>query len=364
MYNIWLLNLINVADMTIATRPAFAFQGVRPAKVNFYLRSMKNMGFPPEEVLGGTNINEKTLEDSRTLIQIPDYIRIVSNMMELSQDATLAFRLGDYLEAGDLGVLGCAVSASRNFREGIEIWQRYNHLFFGDLISIRQFSNARMQYFEFIPRVPLLPYLLQFFVEEKIGVEKALVGKLYDVAPQPQSFSVTYPRPKHGRLYDELLELEVEFEAKQNIYSFDNFDPNYDKHFQRANKEVYALCIENMKRVANFVEAHETLSPRVRKVFMESLPDIPSLASLAEEFNMSDRTFSRKLEMEQSSYKALLASVREELAKNLLLTTTMSAEKIAQQLGFKETSGLCKAFKQWTGGTTKQFRENNRVASI
>lgn len=350
----------NLTKMTITTKPAFAFHSVHPAKINFYLRSMKNIGIPPEDVLCGTNINERVLEDGRTLIQIPDYIRIVSNMMELSQDSTLAFRLGDYLEAGDLGVLGCAVSASKNFREGIEIWQSYNRLFFGDLISIHQFTKSRMQYFEFVPSVPLLPHLLQFFVEEKIGVEKALVGKLYDFSPKPQSFSVTYPRPKHGKLYEETLQLEVKFGAEKNLYSFDNLDPSYDKPFQRANKDVRVLCINDLKNAANLVETQNILSPRVRQNFMESFPEVPSLASLAEEFNMSHRTFSRKLEMEQSNYKSLLSSAREELAKNLLLTTTMSTEKIAQQLGFKETSGLCKAFKKWTGSTTKQFRENNR----
>lgn len=74
---------------------------------------------------------------------------------------------------------------------------------------------------------------------------------------------------------------------------------------------------------------------------------------------MSKRTFCRHLEAEQTSYKLLLAEVREELAKNYLLTTAMTTDEIAQLLGFKETSSFCKAFKQWTGITTTYYRDKH-----
>lgn len=357
VYNIWHLKPIRSAEMVFTSKSASAFQGIRPAKINFYLRGMRDMGYDPKEVLRGTTIDERTLEESFTLIQIPDYIRIVSNMMEISQDPTMAFKLGGYLKSGDLGVLGCAFAASENFNEGMDIWQSYNRLFFGDLISARQFRESDTQYFEFIPQVPLPPHLLQFFMEEKIGVETALAGKLYNCSLEAQYFSVTYPRPEHGNLYEEFLQLEVEFGAERNLYSIDCRDPNYIRRFESANREVCELCLEHLNKITSIANSQETLSPQVRQLLMESLPDIPLLSNLAEAFNMSKRTFCRNLEMEQTSYKYLLAEVREELAKNYLSTTTMGADEIAQQLGFKETSSLCKAFKQWTGSTTKQFRE-------
>ena len=346
--------------MVFTPKPATAFQSIRPAKVNFYLRCMHKMGFRPNQVLNGTDISERSLKDRFALIQIPDYIRIVSNMMELSQDPTLGFKLGDYLESGDLGVVGCAFSASQNAKEGMEVWQRYNRLFFGNLIAVRQFRQSHLMCFEFIPEVPLLPHLLQFFMEEKIGLETALYGKLNDCSLDAKYFSLTYSRPEHGRLYDEFLQLDVEFNAERNLYGIDYRDQNYYKRFRSASRELLELCVEYLDKISNIANSQETLSHQVRQRLMEGLPDVPLLSDLAEAFNMSRRTFCRNLKMEQTSYKCLLSEVRCELAKNYLLTTAMSANNIALQLGFEDTGSLRKAFKQWTGSTMKQYRDQYR----
>lgn len=346
--------------MNFSPKPATAFQCIRPAKINFYLRCMREMGFESRQVLSGTGVTERALQDRFTLIQIPDYIRIVSNMMELSQDPTLAFKLGNYLETGDLGVLGCAFSASQNVKEGMYIWGHYNRLFFGDLIFVRQFRQSSMQFFEFIPQVPLLPHLLQFFMEEKIGVETALYERLNNCSLEAKFFSLTYQRPAHGSLYDEYVQLNVEFNAERNLFGIEYKDRNYSRRFKSANRELFELCVEHLDKISNIANSQETLSPQVRQFLMESLPDVPLLTSLAEVFNMSRRTFCRNLEMEHTSYKSILSEVREELAKNYLLTTAMSADKIALQLGFDDTGSLRKAFKQWTGSTVKQYREQHR----
>lgn len=319
---------------------------------------MHDMGFSSIEVLRGTNINERMLDNNFTLIGIPEYIRIVSNMMELSHEPALGFRLGNYLHSGDLGALGCAVAASQNFKEGMDIWHNYNSLFFGDLLEVRRSHESGMLQFECIPRVPLRPQLLQFFMEEKMGVEIALGKKWHDFVLSAKYISLTYPRPQHGQLYDELLPVKVEFGADRNLYSIDPQDPNYLRQFEGANKEVRDLCLGYVRKVVNIAGGRETLSPQVRQIFMASLPEIPTLSNIAGKLNMSDRTLCRHLKNEKSSYKILLASVREELAKNYLLTTEMNVDQIAQQLGFKETSSLYKAFKKWTGTTIKVYREN------
>ena len=65
------------------------------------------------------------------------------------------------------------------------------------------------------------------------------------------------------------------------------------------------------------------------------------------------------LEIENTSYNSLLSGVRLELAINYLLATTMSADKIALELGFEETGSLRTAFKRWTGSTMKEYRKQH-----
>ena len=324
---------------------------------------MKEMGFDSWQVLRGTEVDEASLEDPFTFIQIPDCIRIVSNMMELSGDPTLAFRMGEHLRSGDLGILGSAFSSSTNYEEGLEIWIRYNRLFLGDLISTQKFRQSGLQYFELVPLVPMLPHLLQFFVEEKIALDSASIGKLNIQPPAIKFFSVTYPRPVHGNAYDEFLQLEVEFNAERILLGIDYRDPNYCRRFESANRELHQVCVEHLNKISSIASSQATLSPQVKQLLLESLPEIPTLLSLAETFNLGKRTFCRNLEIEHTKYKCLLAEVREELAKNYLVTTALSADQIALQLGFEDTGSFRKAFKRWTGSTVKQYREQFRLVS-
>lgn len=358
------LTALGQQNMLSTSRTASAFQSIRPAKINFYLRGMRAMGFDVGLVLCGTDVTESTLQDRFTLIGIPDYIRIVSNMMEMSGDSALAFKLGGYLELGDLGVLGGAISVSQNFKRGMHLWQKYNRLFFGNLLSPQGFSEGDMQYFEYVPQVPLRPELLQFFMEEKIGVETTLSAKLGYPTPKAQYVSLTYSRPEHGNLYDKYCQQGVEFDAARNLFGTDHRDPNYSKRFESANEELLEVCLAQLEKVSNIADSQATFSPNVRQLIMDSLPDTPQVPSLADTFQMSTRTFCRNLAMEKTSYNMLLAEVREELAKNYLLTTTMSVDKIAQQLGFGDTGSLRKAFKQWTGSTMKQYREQVHADSM
>lgn len=321
---------------------------------------MKEMGNDSWQVLRGTQVDAASLEDPFTFIQIPDYIRIVSNMMELSGDPALAFRLQEYLRSGDLGVLGSAFSSSTNYEEGLDIWIRYNRLFLGDLISTRKFRQSDTQYFELVPLVPLLPHLLQFFVEEKIVLDSAVIGKLSIQTPEIEFLSVTYPRPAHSNLYDEFLPFEVEFNAERILLGIDYYDPNYRRRFESANPELHKVCVEHLKKISSIASSRATLSPQVKQLLLESLPEIRTLSSLAETFGLGKRTFCRNLEIEHTNYKCLLAEVREELAKSYLVTTSLSADQIALQLGFEDTGSLRKAFKRWTGSTMKHYREQHR----
>ena len=347
-------------NMSSRAKPAIAFQSIRPAKIRFYLRSMREMGFDSWQVLRGTEVDETSLEDPFTFIQIPDYIRLVSNMMELSGDPTLAFTMRKHLKSGDLGVLGSAFSSSTNYEEGVDVWIRYNRLFLGDLISTQKFRQSGMQYYELAPLVPLLPHLLRFFVEEKIALDSAVMEKLNTQPPGIEFFSVTYPRPAHGNLYDEILAVEVEFNAERILLGIDYRDPNFCRRFESANRELQQVCVAHLNKISSIASSRATLSPQVKQLLLESLPEIPTLLSLAESFSSGKRTFCRNLEIEHTNYKCLLAEVREELAKNYLVTTSLSTDQIALQLGFQDTGSLRKAFKRWTGSTMKRYREQYR----
>jgi AraC-like DNA-binding protein len=71
---------------------------------------------------------------------------------------------------------------------------------------------------------------------------------------------------------------------------------------------------------------------------------------------MTTRSLRRKLEDEETSFIAIVDDVRCSLAIEYLKTTMMSTDDIALLLGFSEPTNFRRAFKRWTGKTTKEYR--------
>jgi hypothetical protein len=113
-------------DRDIELGKASALTRLRPAKIRFYLRVMQQQGFNHQQVLRGTGIDPRHLADQHYLVEISKYIRIISNINALCGSASLAFRLGEQLTLGDLGLLGYCVMTSDNTDEATWLWHQYN----------------------------------------------------------------------------------------------------------------------------------------------------------------------------------------------------------------------------------------------
>ena len=74
---------------------------------------------------------------------------------------------------------------------------------------------------------------------------------------------------------------------------------------------------------------------------------------------MSVRTLARKLDAEQSSFRALADEVRRAQAEELL-STGLTTQQVAQRLGYAETSSFIRAFRRWTGRAPQTYRRERQ----
>lgn len=85
------------------------------------------------------------------------------------------------------------------------------------------------------------------------------------------------------------------------------------------------------------------------------------LGALARSMHMSERTLRRRLSERGTSYQTLLEELRSTQARTLVGHGTEPVDRIAQRLGFADTSSFFHAFKRWTGQTPAQFRRGLRA---
>ncbi|WP_182574245.1 MULTISPECIES: GlxA family transcriptional regulator [Aminobacter] len=123
-----------------------------------------------------------------------------------------------------------------------------------------------------------------------------------------------------------------------------------------------AMVIDGRQSQAPFIvpailASSSDVATRLVACFEARLPNPPSVEELAAELSMSSRTLSRRIKATTGkSVSALLQSVRINRARILLESTNISVEKIAEQVGYADTTALRRLMRKVTQATPRQFR--------
>lgn len=84
---------------------------------------------------------------------------------------------------------------------------------------------------------------------------------------------------------------------------------------------------------------------------------VPTMAEIAADLDMSERTLRRKLIKLNTSFSELRDQVRIALAEELLVGSNRSTEDVAERLGYSDAANFRHAFKRWHGEPPSFFRK-------
>ena len=154
--------------------------------------------------------------------------------------------------------------------------------------------------------------------------------------------------------FDGFFRCHIEYDAVQYTVSFDAAE--LDSPLPMANPE---LARANDKVVIDYLQRHDAADVvnQVRASIIDWLPSpAPSQETIAESLHMSPRTLQRRLAADDVTYSQLLDTVREELARQYLASSTRNVSEVAYLLGYTEPGNFARAFKKWTSLTPAEFR--------
>ena len=104
------------------------------------------------------------------------------------------------------------------------------------------------------------------------------------------------------------------------------------------------LCEEQAPRLVG-----QDVGARVRDVLASSRERPPSVADVARDLRMSERTLRRALRRTGTSYHELLDANRRARAEEWIRSTPLSFREISDRLGFSNVRSFRRAFIRWTG---------------
>ena len=124
-----------------------------------------------------------------------------------------------------------------------------------------------------------------------------------------------------------------------------------------ADATTAALLEERALAMARALTPAEPFLDLVRQGILRRLrAHDQTLASLARDLRLSERTLQRRLRERGTSHRDLLDDVRSEMATHLLTREAKSAVEVAYELGFARPQAFHKAFVRWTGKTPGEYR--------
>ena len=165
----------------------------------------------------------------------------------------------------------------------------------------------------------------------------------------------SYPPPPHEAEYHQLYPCQHQFDAEHTHLIFDA--EVLSQPLMRSREELKAL-IKTLP-LGFFVKPvyQGSWGHRVRSRLLKvDFADFPSLAELARELHLSERTLRRKLESEDSSYQLIKDELRRDRAISLLRQRELDINVISHAVGYREASVFIKAFRLWTGMTPGDYR--------
>jgi AraC-like DNA-binding protein len=325
--------------------------------VGLIWRVLESYGLDPRAVIDESHYRpgDESATDRRVSFEYYDAVQ--KKAAELIGDPAIGLKSAQFLHPSHLGALGYAWLASSSLRTALLRSERYTRMF-------NEHVEARVVVLPDRIRVSYRPLRRASRPDEIADAQLAGLLTLCrvnfgsDLAP----IEVTMRRaePADPSLWHEFFGVAVKFGQPENSLSISAADA--DRPLTGANRELLAVHEEVIRRHLAHLDSASVLE-RVRMAIVEELPSgRVTEEQVAQALHMSRRTLHRRLREHSTTFRGLLAEVRQELARRYIRDAHYSVTEVAFSLGYADTSAFSRAFRGWFGLSPTEARQRARAA--
>lgn len=324
----------------------------------FLIRSLAaalgDMGHDPGRLLAGLGVTMDDLADPACRVSFRQGREVILRAMKLARGKALGLETGIREKITSVGLVGYAMltapTVGEAVRLGLELQKdtgsmlEFDMRAVGDGVAVTATSRFND------------PDIYVFLVEEAfasfMGIGLALAGPEF----KPLRVEFTYPAPPQVDDYVRVFGADIRFGALENAVVFDpkwHSQPlvSADPFGHRQLLEFLAFNRARSREAAEVIES-------VERALRPKLDTHNSIAKVARELGMSERTLRRRLAGSGSSFQAVLDGLKKNRALELLANPQMSVEQIAFAVGFTDPHNFRRAFRRWTGSTPGTLRKD------
>ncbi|RAU45738.1 MULTISPECIES: AraC family transcriptional regulator [unclassified Pseudomonas] len=336
--------------------PLFNERIYAPYKIAALVEVLSEQGIAPSASLQGSGLEEHQIADASVLTSVRQYAVVCGNAVSLSRDPATPFKTGARLHLSAYGMYGYALMSCLSLRDYFRLGVKYHALATPTLtIEWQEYEHEAVWTFPDASTPSPSKAIKQFWIEQQFTQHVTHLQDVFGQSCPPTQACFAYPAPAHSHLYSEYLGCPCVFDHDRCELRYDSSILDQKPHL--AHPLTAAVLQETCERLIGQAKVSTGISGEVYQMMMQTPGSFPSMEDVAEALHMTTRSLRRKLLDEQTSFAAIVDDVRCSLATEYLKTTMMSTDDIALLLGFTEPTNFRRAFKRWTGQTTKAYRQ-------
>jgi AraC-like DNA-binding protein len=317
---------------------------------------LSSLGMDTKAIAANNGIDVSKLHDLKTLISAQQHKGLLLEARQCYPGSDLGLALGLQRSIATHDQLAYLMISSATLREASNAglkYQNYSGRFSGSLL-VTSFSEIQTEGCYQIDAKAELGDLRLLAIEDILS---NIITTARWVLGQPLPITklrCNYPAPAHVARYESIFQCPIEFNspATQLFFNANILDQPLPQASPQSVTFYKKLCEEK-----SITHNHGDIAWRLSQIIVEDPAAPPSLHNAATRLHCSARTLSRKLLAQGWRYQQLIDQVKEIHARRHLSDPTLSITRIAQQLGYSDSSGFHRAFKKWTGMSPRSFRK-------
>lgn len=336
--------------------PLFNERIYAPYKIAALVEVLSEQGIAPADSLKGSGVDEDKIYDATALTSVRQYAAVCSNAVFLSKDPATPFKTGSRLHLSAYGMYGYALMSCLSLRDYFRLGVKYHSQATPTLtIEWHEYEDEAVWTFPDASNPVPSMEIKQFLIEQQFTQHVTHLQDVFGRTCPPTKACFSYPAPAHADIYEQYLGCPCIFDHEQCELHYDSSILEQKPHL--AHRLTATVLQDTCDRLIGQAKVSTGISGEVYQMMMQTPGEFPDMETVAEKLHMTTRSLRRKLQEEDTSFVAITDDVRCSLAIEYLKTTIMSTDDIALLLGFSEPTNFRRAFKRWTGKTTKDYRQ-------
>ena len=315
--------------------------------------------------LGAESLSESDLYDSRCVVDVDVYCRLIVSAIRLSKMPHLGLVIGAQLSINHHGALGFALLNCGTIKDMLSFFQRYlitrTPLFSLDIERCQ--SQTIITIHSSLMNEIVLRAMTEAMVTTLLSTIQTALSRVStvplstDQLPIIHRVAFRYAQPNYLAKYQQLLDRGMTFSQAHTQISLNNVW--VDKRLQTVDQTSLTQAKRFCEQELAGVVAHASWQSKVLMQVIKHTEDVPDIQGVAAQLHVVPRTLHRYLQKEGTSFKRILEQAQLAMAKQYLAEHSSTIKSVAYRLGYSDVANFRRAFKRWSGMTPQQYKQEN-----